>query len=438
MEKEGRVRKRSRYAREREGRSRPKTRAPVEGWLISELAALTGISVRTLRDYVTRGLIAPWEFRGTATRYGRLDLLRLVTLTRMRSQSKLTLNAAKAELDARDESELEANVNRDSLSPELSAALFSPASDLSAPSEPAPGVKPKRRGARARRARAHPGRIPPAPITLAVPESAASDAVARETLPSVVVARVLPELEALRPDQVIPLNVEVTSAVATVLGRLPQLNALRAELGKLLPDFDLVRFDKLEDYALTLLNVQADYLGEVHPEDNLTELVEQGVALRKALALDVATLVERGFLDARPLGELRGRVGYVNLASDLNLLSSLMSRHWTRIEGKTATQPNELERAKELGVRILRVVGLRAHRTQSIAAAAELRDRAFTLLIEAYNAARRALKLLRWKQGDADDIAPSLHAARSPRRAARERASVPATSDDATDSTACS
>src|SRR5688572_22808457 len=63
--------------------------------------------------------------------------------------------------------------------------------------------------------------------------------------------RVEAELQAIPEQDLIVINLEVLSAVATVLGTLPELRALRERFASL-PDFDLVRFDKLRDYALAL------------------------------------------------------------------------------------------------------------------------------------------------------------------------------------------
>ena len=120
----GQVRKRSRYTRAREKRtSRPRTPAPTTGWLIRELVQMTDLSVRTLRNYVTRGLLTPTEFRGTATRYQRREVLRLLAIMRARKETKLTLDEIKRRLDAPPESELEAWLRTGPLPAPASAAL---------------------------------------------------------------------------------------------------------------------------------------------------------------------------------------------------------------------------------------------------------------------------------------------------------------------------
>jgi DNA-binding transcriptional MerR regulator len=89
-------------------RSRPKTPAPKTGWVISELSQITGMSVRRLRDYVARDLIAPLERRGTATRYQRGQLVRLMAIKRWRAEESVELAEIKRRMDAMGERELEA------------------------------------------------------------------------------------------------------------------------------------------------------------------------------------------------------------------------------------------------------------------------------------------------------------------------------------------
>src|SRR5687768_13922028 len=56
------------------GRRRIKRPLP-RGMSLSELAAQVGMTPRGVRYYFERKLLAPPEFRGTATRYGREHLL---------------------------------------------------------------------------------------------------------------------------------------------------------------------------------------------------------------------------------------------------------------------------------------------------------------------------------------------------------------------------
>jgi DNA-binding transcriptional MerR regulator len=101
------VRKRDRYTRAVEKRSRPTTPAPKPGWLIGQLADMCGVSIRTLRYYVQLDLLEPSEFRGNITRYQRRELLRLVGVLRLQAETRLTLIDIKRKLHDMDESQLE-------------------------------------------------------------------------------------------------------------------------------------------------------------------------------------------------------------------------------------------------------------------------------------------------------------------------------------------
>jgi DNA-binding transcriptional MerR regulator len=91
--------------------------------LIRELSQMTQTTIRTLRNYVTAGLITPLERRGTSTRYGRRELLRLLAVLRARKETKLTLAAIKQKLDAFPDGELEAWLREGPLPPLAAAAL---------------------------------------------------------------------------------------------------------------------------------------------------------------------------------------------------------------------------------------------------------------------------------------------------------------------------
>src|SRR5262249_4506170 len=71
------------------------------------------------------------------------------------------------------------------------------------------------------------------------------------------------------------------------------------------------------------------------------------------------------------------------------------------------------ERAAELGPAVLVALASKKHRNTDTEAQ---RARAVTLLANAYDACRQALAYLRWKEGDAESVAPSLFKTRPGRR----------------------
>jgi DNA-binding transcriptional MerR regulator len=102
--------------------------APKVGWVLAELAALTGQPRRTIRYYVEQGLLGRPEFRGTATRYQRSHLLRLLAIQRLKSEGVPSLSAIKQRIDAAGEAELLAAVSARPPSTAVATALGLPVS----------------------------------------------------------------------------------------------------------------------------------------------------------------------------------------------------------------------------------------------------------------------------------------------------------------------
>jgi hypothetical protein len=77
----------------------------------------------TVQYYARRHLLRPLQFRGTATRYQRRELLVLLGLRQLETEGKSTLADRKRRLDALSEPELERLVGSHPISTEAAAAL---------------------------------------------------------------------------------------------------------------------------------------------------------------------------------------------------------------------------------------------------------------------------------------------------------------------------
>lgn len=224
--------------------------------------------------------------------------------------------------------------------------------------------------------------------------------------------RLLPELGGLPPDDIVEVNIDIPTAVATVFGVLPQLSAYRNTITQVIPGFDIARFDQLEDYTMALSYASTVHATASRPVDGLAELNEEGTKLRGTLQGDILTLVSRGLINPSTIKNYSGLSGYKNVASDLQIQGQILKDHWATIEGKCATTLAEVEQGLKVAAHLLRLAGLKEQSPVVVAAAADMRKRAFTLFTRAYDEARRAIIFLRWHEGDADTIAPSLYAGR--------------------------
>jgi hypothetical protein len=243
--------------------------------------------------------------------------------------------------------------------------------------------------------------------------------VADTNTPSVEVPRfrdaydhLIDEIRAVPDSDLIIVNIDIPTSVTTALGALPEIVALRPRVVSEMPNYDIVRFDKLEAYTLAVGHAHALFLAASTPTESIDELSSQAVATREMLFSDASALAKRNLVDRQRLSELKGANGYRNTAFDVMALAAMLRDAWPNIVGKTALELSELDRAEMLADRLLTAVGLRDQGPAIIAEASENRQKAFTLFVSAYDYVRRAVSFLRWSEEDVERIAPSLYAGR--------------------------
>ena len=219
----------------------------------------------------------------------------------------------------------------------------------------------------------------------------------------------LEEMRAVPADKLTIVNLDIPTAVTTVLGALPQIRAIRAQVVATMPQFDIARFDKLEAYTLAVGYANSLYLAASQPSESIEALAEAGGTMRDLLVAEATTLAQRRLIDGQRLKELKGANGYRNLAVDLFTLAAMVRDVWPTLGGKTTLQLTELDQAETLADKLLTAVGQREQGPAVIATSAENRQRAFTLFISAYDNVRRVVTFLRWHEDDVDEIAPSLY-----------------------------
>lgn len=222
----------------------------------------------------------------------------------------------------------------------------------------------------------------------------------------------VPEMKSLPQDQVKQINLPIVSTIATVLGVLPKLQPYRDQVAGL-SGYDIKQFDDLERYVGTMSQAEAYHTIASQPPSDLAQAQQEGAELRDVLFTDAQVLVRRGLIAGVTLNSLKGAVGYKNLAADLQSLSTLFFSNWDKISSTTSVKQDEILKAQQLSYHLYRGAGQREQSPEDIAETADIRARAFTLLTNAYDNIRRAIIFLRWHEGDADLIAPSLFAGRS-------------------------
>jgi hypothetical protein len=239
---------------------------------------------------------------------------------------------------------------------------------------------------------------------------------------------VLPEITALPDDRAVAVNIDIVSAVTSLLGMLPELRSLRPQIQEELPKFDLGRFDKLQQYALALSHANTVHRGTFTPKGSIADQGAELTAIRDRLYTTAQALVSFGLMDASQIKDCKKAVGYRPTAADVLMLVEAFKEKWSNIEGKAPVTLPALHDAGNRALELLNAVGLKEQGPVSSSEAATLRQKAFGLFLRAYEDARRAVTYLRHYAGDADEIIPSLYTNRGNRR----------TRDDATDDVASS
>jgi hypothetical protein len=225
-------------------------------------------------------------------------------------------------------------------------------------------------------------------------------------------ARVEAEMLALTEEELLVVNLDVTAAVTTVLGKWPALVSLRPQILEQLPKFDLARFDRLPDYARALWQTHALHHKALPSTTPLQELADEGAKLRELLLSDVTALVRRGLLKEEFISDVMSPVSYRGLAQALSSLAGALRANWSRLAGKTAVVEAELDRANAVSHQLVMAVSEREQLPIVQAVTAQNRQRAYTLFMRAYADAQRAVRFLREEHGDMEEFTPSLFAGR--------------------------
>ncbi|MET0790016.1 MAG: hypothetical protein ABW061_00720 [Polyangiaceae bacterium] len=235
-----------------------------------------------------------------------------------------------------------------------------------------------------------------------------------------VLAVVEKDLEALDPDRLLAINVEIEQAARSVLHALPAVKLVREEITLSLPAFNWSRFDKLEAYVWVLRAAQASLRMQPVP-DGVRELTIECCNSRARLLVQANAFVALGVLDARRLLMVKGRPNHDQVLEDLRILTSELNGCWEQLSHRPEAAARDLNDAIWLEGR-LRESLLARDRAESLHRAASVRRRlAFTLVIMTYEEIRLAVAYVRRSAGDAESIAPSLFGSKSP--PIRERAS---------------
>lgn len=231
------------------------------------------------------------------------------------------------------------------------------------------------------------------------------------------------ELLAMSPSTLRPIRADVEEMGTTVLGCMPDLRAIRPQIDQMCGVAFGALVDRIEVTAEAMIAAhhrhRIDHVGE--PDEALLEEVRR---LREVLIAEVRTLIARGYLPESALAALVGGNSHRGKASDLALVVRILRAAWGSLAGKTLVTEAELTAAENLANQLFRAVGERDQVERSTKSG-ELRIRSYTMLLAEHDQLKRAVTFVRWNEGDADAILPSLFAGRGRRPEEPEPESPP-------------
>lgn len=244
------------------------------------------------------------------------------------------------------------------------------------------------------------------------------------------------ERAALKDDELLAVNVDVPNAYLIVIGSLPEIRAVRAQIVDELPKFDVKKFDAMEDYANALFQSQRVLQTAEAPVEGLVELNDRAFALRDRLFSTAQLLVKLGVINSGRIAEIKNSTGYRNVGVDLSNITQIFREDWAKIENKAPITLEQVVVAEDVAAQLLAAVAQREQAPAAVGRAAEDRARAFTLFARTYDEIRWAVMYVRRHKDDGDKIAPSIYSGRGGRPKKSDEPPVPATTAPSTTSPA--
>lgn len=241
-------------------------------------------------------------------------------------------------------------------------------------------------------------------------------------------ASVKDEILAVPTSALLPTNLDILRAAGRGSVAAERIAPLLPELEKLY-GLDFKRIAWLGIYALALVHAH-DLATEVGAEVlALPALLEEATPLREDLLRSAELVAYFGVVPVERVAAIRRGHGHFDTAGDLLALGRMFVEIWDRVHGKVFVTRAMVERATVLGGLLNKALAHRELENSPLAPNTDrrhLRAQAFTVFARAYDETRRGVSYLRWHEGDAHLLVPSLYPHR-PRR------SDPASDDPTSD-----
>jgi hypothetical protein len=226
--------------------------------------------------------------------------------------------------------------------------------------------------------------------------------------PVVVLKRLGPALAAVDRERFHPGNLDVAQAASVVLGHLESMEQLRGAIEATFRSFEFAHLDNLRDYAIAvkyLVNAEDNARATVDP--GASAALAEGRAFREKIAATAEMFAKHDIFDAAVVASIEALPrGYDGTSNAIIRYCALFVEHRAEVEGKMIHSMQSIEEWREKAVSLGALGASPSSKTPE-----ELRDlrrRAVTLFMNAYQEVRWAIEYVRRHERDATDFAPVL------------------------------
>ncbi len=230
------------------------------------------------------------------------------------------------------------------------------------------------------------------------------------------------EIVAVPTTSLVRRNLNIPRAARRGLMVAQRIEPLRAELSTM-SHLDYPKVEKLPAYALALLYAHEQVEAAEQAEVSLADLLVKAVPLRADLMKTGEMLAHFGIVSSERMAQIRAGQGHADTAADLLALGLLLGGIWSAIEDKVVVTREQVDLAIPLSAQLQRAIALREGDEDPLvepSGVRHVRAQALELFLGAYEECRRGVSHLRWYQGDAAIIVPSLYSGRSGRTRSEE------------------
>lgn len=216
------------------------------------------------------------------------------------------------------------------------------------------------------------------------------------------------QVRALPLAECIQINADIPTAYTTITATSANIAPLAPmiEAGAAVWDVPLIM--NLGRYNSAMMRSHTQFLIASEPAASIMPIVEKATLARNRLQTDVRTAIDYGFIPREAL-VLGAPQAHHQLATDLVVLSTLIVKYWSNIEGKTPLTLESASAAKALADELFAALAKQKEHGDRLADATIHRRAAFTLCMRALAETRRAVATIRYHEGDTDALMPSIY-----------------------------